>query len=254
MSNIDTYLEDIMTAVYGKDVRQSIHDAIKQCYEDGSSGISKDEIDSIEESLTAVRRKVLAITAGMKEADRWVRKTYYEITAINTSGNLNGIVKFRFGGRSVSIDMLRSHQTTCGLVRYIYAMDIPWRLVFCNQGWKSTSVKFYFDGREKDFADLDSDDVYDIITIVSTYENGGTIIQKLNATGIHIYMNYPVVPSVMPSLCNTEIATPNFSRVMYKDGGNKIIELNAVSNGRLLTTVQDSTWTANEWHQVDILW
>lgn len=39
MSAIDTYLEDIMTAVYGEDVRQSIHDAIQQCYKDASEGI-----------------------------------------------------------------------------------------------------------------------------------------------------------------------------------------------------------------------
>ena len=30
MSNIDKYLEDIQNAKYGKDVRQSIHDAIKE--------------------------------------------------------------------------------------------------------------------------------------------------------------------------------------------------------------------------------
>lgn len=33
-SNIATLLNQILTAIYGKDVRQSIHDAIKQCYSD----------------------------------------------------------------------------------------------------------------------------------------------------------------------------------------------------------------------------
>jgi hypothetical protein len=37
MSNIQNYLEQILTAIYGKDVRQSIHDAISQCYDDVSS-------------------------------------------------------------------------------------------------------------------------------------------------------------------------------------------------------------------------
>lgn len=38
MATIQDYLSKIKTAVYGKDVRQSIYDAIHQCYEDGRSG------------------------------------------------------------------------------------------------------------------------------------------------------------------------------------------------------------------------
>lgn len=38
MADIQTYLKKILSAVYGKDVRQSIHDAIHQCYEDGKAG------------------------------------------------------------------------------------------------------------------------------------------------------------------------------------------------------------------------
>ena len=34
MSNISTLLQQILTAVYGREVRQSIHDAIQQCYSD----------------------------------------------------------------------------------------------------------------------------------------------------------------------------------------------------------------------------
>nr|DAU23940.1 MAG TPA: hypothetical protein [Caudoviricetes sp.] len=36
MANIQNYLNQIKTAVFGKDVRESIHDAIKQCYDDAS--------------------------------------------------------------------------------------------------------------------------------------------------------------------------------------------------------------------------
>jgi hypothetical protein len=38
MADIQTYLNNIMKAVYGKDVRQSIHDSIKRCYYDGKAG------------------------------------------------------------------------------------------------------------------------------------------------------------------------------------------------------------------------
>lgn len=37
MSSIQSYLSQILSAVYGRDVRQSIHDAIKQCYDDVSN-------------------------------------------------------------------------------------------------------------------------------------------------------------------------------------------------------------------------
>lgn len=36
MGNIQSYLNQIKNAVFGKDVRESIHDAIKQCYDDAS--------------------------------------------------------------------------------------------------------------------------------------------------------------------------------------------------------------------------
>ena len=34
--SIQNYLNQIKSAVFGKDVRQSIHDAIKQCYDDAA--------------------------------------------------------------------------------------------------------------------------------------------------------------------------------------------------------------------------
>lgn len=38
MSDIETNLNTIITAVHGRDVRQAIHDAIHDCYEDGKAG------------------------------------------------------------------------------------------------------------------------------------------------------------------------------------------------------------------------
>lgn len=38
MADVRLLLNNILTAVYGKDVRQSIHDAIQQCYYDGKAG------------------------------------------------------------------------------------------------------------------------------------------------------------------------------------------------------------------------
>lgn len=38
MADVQNLLKNILSAVYGKDVRQSIHDAIQQCYYDGKAG------------------------------------------------------------------------------------------------------------------------------------------------------------------------------------------------------------------------
>lgn len=70
MSNIAELLQQIITARYGREVRQSIHDAIEACYNDGKSGATdltarqlindvkgdvdnlRDDFDGLEEELT----------------------------------------------------------------------------------------------------------------------------------------------------------------------------------------------------------
>lgn len=55
MANIQTYLEQIKNAIYGRDVRQAIHDAIHQCYKDGRAGkedlIAREGIDEIKANI-----------------------------------------------------------------------------------------------------------------------------------------------------------------------------------------------------------
>lgn len=57
MSDIEQNLEQIRTAVYGKDVRQAIHDAIHDCYEDGRAGsidlVAREQISEIVSDTTA---------------------------------------------------------------------------------------------------------------------------------------------------------------------------------------------------------
>lgn len=51
MSNIQENLKKILSAVWGKDVRQAIHDSIHDCYEDGKAGttdlIAREKIDNL---------------------------------------------------------------------------------------------------------------------------------------------------------------------------------------------------------------
>ena len=52
---IQTYLDKIKNAIYGKDVRQAIHDAIHQCYVDGRAGkldlIAREGIEDIKSNI-----------------------------------------------------------------------------------------------------------------------------------------------------------------------------------------------------------
>jgi hypothetical protein len=69
MSNIQTILEKILKSRYGKDVRQSIHDAIKQCYYDGKAGnIDLEARESIETTNTRIDN-LIALPDGATTAD-----------------------------------------------------------------------------------------------------------------------------------------------------------------------------------------
>lgn len=58
MATIQDYLDLIKNAIYGKDVRQAIHDGIQQCYYDGKAGSTdleaRQRLDSAEGSLTSL--------------------------------------------------------------------------------------------------------------------------------------------------------------------------------------------------------
>lgn len=70
MADIQTYLNQILQAVWGKDVRQAIHDAIHQCYEDGKAG-SIDLTDyqtKIDETLTTNNKEIVGAINENKES------------------------------------------------------------------------------------------------------------------------------------------------------------------------------------------
>ena len=56
MAGIEEYLDQIQNAIYGRDVRQAIHDGIEACYEDGKVGvtdlIARERIDQVDTVLT----------------------------------------------------------------------------------------------------------------------------------------------------------------------------------------------------------
>ena len=69
MAGIDTYLKNILSAVYGKDVRQSIHDGIKQCYYDGKVGATDLEARDRAEAAEARMDTFTKLEKGSTQAD-----------------------------------------------------------------------------------------------------------------------------------------------------------------------------------------
>ena len=63
MSNIDTYLAKIMSAVYGEEVRGSIHDAIEKCYTDTTTGKTTADTAAASANAAATRANTAASEA-----------------------------------------------------------------------------------------------------------------------------------------------------------------------------------------------
>nr|DAH63201.1 MAG TPA: minor tail protein [Caudoviricetes sp.] len=74
MAEIKDYLAEIITAVYGRDVRQAIHDAINQCYVDGKADtrIQKAEIND-DGKLILTRYDGIVIDCGVARGPQGIQ-------------------------------------------------------------------------------------------------------------------------------------------------------------------------------------
>lgn len=68
MSNIQDYLAQILAARYGRDVRQSIHDAIETCYNDGRAGAidlqAREDISALDGRMDTAEGDITALQSG----------------------------------------------------------------------------------------------------------------------------------------------------------------------------------------------
>lgn len=59
MADIQSLLDQLLQAVYGKDVRQAIHDSIERCYEDGKAGatdlIVREKVDQLQADIQEIQ-------------------------------------------------------------------------------------------------------------------------------------------------------------------------------------------------------
>ena len=83
--------------------------------------------------------------------------------------------------------------------------------------------------------------------------SGRYLVIKLDSTGLHVWMLYNYKPSALSTLVNESAEDPNFTSVFRQEAGD-CVEVTEIATERSLVTVQSATWTANEWHRVDVYW
>lgn len=102
--SIQNYLNQIKSAVFGKDVRQSIHDAIKQCYDDASIDhdnanmevkLARGSHDTLNERFTSVEEN---IKNNSEQLDKKAN-----LNSIFTMANMGQDVKEAMKGGSVAV-------------------------------------------------------------------------------------------------------------------------------------------------------
>lgn len=87
--SIQNYLNQIKSAVFGKDVRQSIHDAIKQCYDDASIDhdnanmevkLARGSHDTLNERFTSVEENIKNTSEQLDNSTQYLKSGSYTYT------------------------------------------------------------------------------------------------------------------------------------------------------------------------------
>lgn len=100
MSKIDTFLEKIKTAIYGKDVRDAIHDSIRMCYTDAEKAVetanaSSSTANNAMSTATAASNAAKATTEKLNsirfETDKALRNSDYPADAKATGDAIQAL-------------------------------------------------------------------------------------------------------------------------------------------------------------------
>ena len=139
---IQEYLHKIKTAVYGKDMRQAIHDAIHQCYEDGKSGeldlVAREGVEQIKASIAnpsllingdfrnPVNQRGLTKYEGSDEKDvytidRWKLEKSSSARSVEV---LDGCVKITNNNSSYNVKFLQVFEHTLPLDDYTLTVKV----------------------------------------------------------------------------------------------------------------------------------
>ncbi len=114
MSNIQENLQKILTAVWGRDVRQAIHDAIHDCYEDASSGTTdlpaRERIDTLEAN-SATKTELQAETTARTTGDANINNIIGSVAMGTTAVTLKGAIKELLGKINTNVTNIGQNTT-----------------------------------------------------------------------------------------------------------------------------------------------
>lgn len=86
-SGIQTYLNNILNAIYGRDVRSSIHDAIELCYDDVTAGrtVAEAAAANVESAVSTATNAANAASAAAASASQAVEDANTAVTNANNA-------------------------------------------------------------------------------------------------------------------------------------------------------------------------
>ena len=147
MAAIDGYLEKIITAIYGRDVRQAIHDAILQCYTDGKAG-AEDVIarTKAQEALTKANNASSYVDKQIKSLSGTVSNTYATKTDVtNLSNRVNTITNgYPKRGDINGMFMMKEFSLKWNMAKKVYSKDLTFNIE--QKGWKTLGIVGYDTG------------------------------------------------------------------------------------------------------------
>ena len=105
---ITEYLQKILSARYGKDVRQAIHDGIQQCYYDGKAGAidmeARQAIEKLNEDLEELSESGITTTTSTTQPNSYAgREHILEIGGVMEQDSTSGKNIFGFGKNTTDV-------------------------------------------------------------------------------------------------------------------------------------------------------
>ena len=224
MSDIQFLLNDIKVAVYGKDVRKSIHDAIEKCYLDGKAGSidiearrileTKAEKDALELETTerkteiAVERaridKFTVLGEGSTTGDAELQDIRIKADG-TTATNAGNAVREQIGSLSSEIEEVNG---------YPFEYDIPWIAGSYVKGSTGEIIE-YPDWKRSDYIELVNTDIFYVSTDVTSTDNTDNAFFDANKNYIR---NLYITKGSQKAVCNYVPSNAKYVIVScYKD-------------------------------------
>ena len=203
MSNIEQNLQKILSSRYGKDVRQSIHDGIHDCYEDGKAGavdlVARERINNLSK-----------LEPGSTTGDAELRdiRIGYDGTEYETAGEA---VRGQIGSLSEELD----NTSIEGFDRFLYN-DLIKSCTFVKGKYIEIVDETFKETENSEYNTYVLDDVNNYKRVKVTGAYGYDIYPAVfTDDGNNVVAYYPSERKTQITLKTIEINVPNGAKKLY---------------------------------------